>query len=128
MVLKRLRHGMTRRRMIAVAVVALVPVVLESTVALYRRHLALRQRAAYHEEIEKLLTATVGELALAARWPKAAAQVRANAAIRDRHVRLKEKYRRAARYPWLPVEPHPPEPEKPFSLEDLHNLDVPGLP
>jgi hypothetical protein len=129
MVLRRLRHGMTWRRMIAVALVALVPgAVLESTVALFRRHLALRQRAAYHEKIEKLVTATVGELALAARWPKAAAQVRANAAIRDRHARLKEKYWRAARYPWLPVQPDPPEPEKPFSLEDLHNIDVPGLP
>ena len=74
------------------------------------------------------MTATVGELALAARWPKAAAQVRANAAIRDRHARLKEKYWHAARYPWLPVGPDAPEPEKPFSLEDLHNVDIPGLP
>jgi hypothetical protein len=53
--------------------------------------------------------------------------VRANAAIRDRHARLKEKYLRAARYPWLPVEADPPEPAKPFSLEDLHNIDVPSL-
>jgi hypothetical protein len=27
------------------------------------------------------------------------------------HARLCEKYRRAARYPWLPVEADPPEPE-----------------
>jgi hypothetical protein len=27
------------------------------------------------------------------------------------HNRLKEKYERAARYPWLPVGPDPPEPE-----------------
>lgn len=26
------------------------------------------------------------------------------------HYRLASKYRRAARYPWLPVEPDPPEP------------------
>jgi hypothetical protein len=26
------------------------------------------------------------------------------------HARLERKYRRAARYPWLPVEPDPPEP------------------
>jgi hypothetical protein len=126
-VVKRLRHGMTRRGMIALALVAILAVGFATTVALFRRHLALRQRAAYHEEIEKLVTATIGELDLAARSPKAAAQVRANAAIRDRHARLKEKYWRAARYPWLPVEPDPPEPEKPFSLEDLHNIDVPSL-
>ncbi len=53
----------------------------------------LRQRAAYHEKIERLVSDTL------------AAQSRANAAIRDRHARLKEKYWRAARYPWLPVEP-----------------------
>jgi hypothetical protein len=69
--------------------------------------------SARNEKIEKLAAAT---------------QVRANAAIRDRHARLKEKYWRAARYPWLPVGPDPPEPEKPFSLEDLHNVDVTGLP
>jgi hypothetical protein len=121
----RLPRMTTRRWMIAVAILA---VGLATTVALFRRHLALRQRAAYHEEIEKLATATVGELALAARWPKWAARVRGNAAIRARHARLKEKYWRAARYPWLPVGPDPPEPEKPFSLEDLHNVDVPGFP
>ena len=118
----RLPRMTTRRWMIAMAIFA----VGLATVAHFRG-LALRQRAAYHEKIEKLATATVGELALAARWPKAAAQVRANAAIRDRHARLKEKYWRAARYPWLPVGPDPPEPEKPFSLEDLHNIDIPSL-
>lgn len=37
---------------------------------------------------------------------------RALAAARDAyHLRLKQKYDCAARYPWLPVEPDPPEPE-----------------
>ena len=27
------------------------------------------------------------------------------------HAALRSKYERAARYPWLPVEPDPPEPE-----------------
>ena len=121
--MRRLRMT-TRWWMIAVAILA----VGLATDALFRRHLALRQRAAYHEKIEKLATATVGELALAARWPKAAAQVRANAATRDRHARLKEKYGRAARYSWLPVGPDPPEPEKPFSFEDLHNPRCPWPP
>ena len=107
----RLPRMTTRRWMVAVAILA---VGLEATAALFRRHHALLQRAAYHEKIERLVTDT-------------AAQVRANAAIRDRHARLKEKYWRAARYPWLPVGPDPPEPEKPFSLEDLHNIDAPSL-
>jgi hypothetical protein len=29
----------------------------------------------------------------------------------DRDMALSDRYRRAARYPWLPVEPDPPEPE-----------------
>jgi hypothetical protein len=29
----------------------------------------------------------------------------------EHHNRLKLKYERLARYPWLPVEPDPPEPE-----------------
>jgi hypothetical protein len=112
--------------MIAVAVLS----VGLATVARHRG-LVLRQRAAYHEKIE-LEAASVGELAPDAWWPEAArvrarAAVRVNAAIRDRHARLKEKYLRAARYPWLPVEADPPEPAKPFSLEDLHNIDVPSL-
>ena len=122
----RLPRMKTRRWMIAVAILA----VGLATVA-HHRGLGLRQRAAYHETIE-LEAATVGELEPAAWWPEAArvrarAAVRANAAIRDRHARLKEKYWRAARYPWLPVEADPPEPAKPFSLEDLHNIDVPSL-
>jgi hypothetical protein len=27
------------------------------------------------------------------------------------HAEMKQKYERAARYPWLPVEPEPPEPQ-----------------
>jgi hypothetical protein len=106
----RLPRMTTRRWMVAIAVVAVGLADVGR-----RRHLALLQRAAYHEEIERLVTNT-------------APQVPANAAIRDLHARLKEKYWRAARYPWLPVRPDPPEPKKPFHIEDLHNIDVPGLP
>jgi hypothetical protein len=105
----RLPRMTTRRWMIVVAILAVGLADVGR-----RRHLALRQRAAYHEKIERLVTDTAPKLP-------------ANAAIRDRHARLKEKYWRAARYPWLPVEPDPPEPEKPFSVEDLHNIDVPSL-
>ena len=27
------------------------------------------------------------------------------------HLMLRDKYERALRYPWLPIEPDPPEPE-----------------
>ena len=110
---RRLPRMTTRWWMVAVAVVGVFLTVARSVYL--QRQLALRQRAAYHEKIERLVTDT------------SAAQVPVNAAIRDRHARLKEKYWRAARYPWLPVGADPPEPAKPFSLEDLHNIDVPSL-
>ena len=31
--------------------------------------------------------------------------------LRDYHAAMKAKYERLARYPWLSVEPEPPEPE-----------------
>jgi hypothetical protein len=31
--------------------------------------------------------------------------------LADYHAKLRKKYERAARYPWLPVEPDPPEPQ-----------------
>jgi hypothetical protein len=44
----------------------------------------------------------------------------------DHHESMAVKYERAARYPWLPVDPDPPEPKSP--LEVLLNEDVPGSP
>jgi hypothetical protein len=44
------------------------------------------------------------------------------------HASLARKYERAARYPWLSLEPDPPEPKESRYLGDLHNVDVPGLP
>ena len=44
------------------------------------------------------------------------------------HAKLAMKYRTAATKPWLAIEPDPPEPENPFNLEDLQNVDIPGLP
>ena len=47
--------------------------------------------------------------------------------LRSHHDRIRFKYERAARYPWLPVDPDPPEPvyprrpqsgRSPFDLED----------
>jgi hypothetical protein len=123
----------TRRWMVAVAVVA----VMLAAAALFRRHLSLLERGDYHERRERVQVYRVwvlGDLALALADtnPEAAARERAHVAfqseIRDRHARLKDKYRHAAHYPWLAIEPDPPEPENPFILENLYNEDVPGLP
>jgi hypothetical protein len=128
----RLPRMTTRRWMIAVAVVA---VMLAAT--LFRRHLRLRERGDYHARQEEVLTDRarhLEQLALEfADWkPGIVAQWRAyvacEAEIGAWHARLKEKYRHVARYPWLAIEPDPPEPENPFNFEDLHNVDVPGLP
>jgi hypothetical protein len=119
--------------MVAVAVVAVVL----AAAALFRRQLSLRERGDYHERRERVQADRVRglgalALALAHTSPEAAARERAHAAfeaeIRDRHVHLKDKYRRAARYPWLAIEPDPPEPKNPFNLEDLYNEDIPGPP
>ena len=129
----RLPRMTTRRWMIAVAVVA----VMLAASALFRRHLSLRERDDYHARREGDLASRargLGQLALdfADRIPETAAYWRAYAAreaeIGTWHARLKEKFRHAARYPWLAIEPDPPESENRFNLEDLHNVDVPGLP
>jgi hypothetical protein len=118
--------------MVAVAVVA----VMLAAAALFRCHLSLRERRDYHARMEGVLTDRARHLGLLAldfadREPGIAAEWRAYAAceaeIRAWHARLKEKYRHAAHYPWLAIEPDPPEPENPLKFEDLHNVDVPGL-
>jgi hypothetical protein len=101
----------TRRWMIAVAAVAVM-----LAAALFRRHLSLRERGDYHARREGDLAsrARKRQLALdfANRIPEMAAYLRAyaacEAAIGAWHARLKEKYRRAARYAWLSIEPDPP--------------------
>jgi hypothetical protein len=121
----------TRRWMIAVAAVA----VMLAAAALFRRHLSLRERGDYHARREGDLASRARKRQLALDFadqiPETAAYLRAYAACEAEigawHARLKEKYCRAARYPWLAIEPDPPEPENPFNLEDLHNVDVPGL-
>jgi hypothetical protein len=104
----------TRRWMVAVAVVA---VTLAAGI-LFRRHRSLRERADYYEKRARDGVFRAGlarEIALAESGPEmdstqwAAFDVEAK--DRDRDIRLMEKYRRAARYPWLPVEPDPPEPD-----------------
>ena len=129
----RLPRMTTRRWMVSVAVLA----VGLAAAALFRRHLILRERGDYHARREGVHTAQarrIGPIApvFADRYPGIADELRAYAAgeteIGAWHARLKEKYRRVARFPWLAIEPDPPEPEGPLKLEDLHNVDIPGLP
>jgi hypothetical protein len=129
----RLPRMTTRRWMNAVAVVA---VLLAATV-LFSRHLRLRGRGDYHERMEGVhadRARGAGQFALgftdsnpemAAHWR---AQAACEAEIGAWHAHLKEKYHRAARYPWLAIERDPPEPENPFILENVQNKDIPGLP
>ena len=59
-------------------------------------------------------------------WSENQAKVLDARAIRN--AELKRKYRRAARYPWLPVEPDPPEPPDARSAEpeDARQADFPA--
>jgi hypothetical protein len=103
----------TRRSMIAVLVVAIT---LAAGV-LYRRHWHFREQADFFSERARegeYRVALVGEFARAESWPEDSPQWATFALELKDHdwaVGLMEKYRRAARYPWLPVEPDPPEPE-----------------
>jgi hypothetical protein len=97
----RLPRMTTRRWLIAVAVVA---VALAASIVIERRRHHFRTLAERHSSAELSCLGLAGRLdspALAASWKRKA----------ERCARLAQKYRRAARYPWLPVEPDPPEPE-----------------
>jgi hypothetical protein len=108
---ERLRHGMTRRRMIAVGILALTIGLIElprSLIAM-RRH-RLESIAAEHES--KMI---YGRGCSHARQPcyfdrlgRLMTEDEVKAA--DWHAKLAVKYRTAATKPWLPVEPDPPPP------------------
>jgi hypothetical protein len=100
----RLPRMTTRRWMVAVAAVALSMGVTLSITRLQRRYRRFTERMRQHEST--------------AIFYKSVARGQPDLAIRrtldrevDRQVALASKYRYAARYPWLPVEPDPPEPE-----------------
>jgi hypothetical protein len=108
--------GMTTRRwMIAVAVVGIV-----IGVTIERRNRFRKIAADQQAQFRKLVSQ--GHLILFAGSSDDPIMRRL-----EWHESMRLKYERAARYPWLSVDHDPPEPEKPFSLEDLHNIDVPSL-
>ena len=97
---------MTRRRwMVVVAVAAL----LLGAVAILRRRAHFQVLADYHAEMARHARFDHGSI------------IRPNGAyvhiplaapsLVDYHEDMARKYERAARYPWVPVEPDPPEPK-----------------
>jgi hypothetical protein len=124
--------------MVAVAVIALLigGIALARRSAHYRREALFHSRAAARSRAEqrsKASTAKAGR-EQAEMWRRRArdtgsktaeeaaeetapgiavyeAAARAAGAKADHHDLLAKKYDDAARYPWLPVEPEPPEPE-----------------
>jgi hypothetical protein len=73
--------------MVAVAIVAML---MAPVFILWRRSSALAQQGQYHAR---------------------RASEYASVYMSDYHRGLAEKYERAARYPWLPIAPDPPEPK-----------------
>lgn len=116
-----------RTLMIAVAVVAVLTACAAGAWRLNRLSRYYRSQAAILSHAEKRATEGLKdqeeELAsIAKRDPLARAKLKdfedvarhcagQYAALAEHAAALKLKYERAARYPWLPVEPDPPEPE-----------------
>jgi len=107
-----------RRMMIAVAVVG----IMLGTEKLWRAHVLYAERASYHAGLrthflqspasvaywEQRWTSQREGLKGSYSWPDGPPFVTAIAAYHDR---LRAKWERASRLPWLPVAPDPPEPE-----------------
>jgi hypothetical protein len=113
-----------RQMMVAVAFVAVVT----GATVIVRRHRIYRVRAAFHAQQEQVaakrwrywsqeaagLSGPAGN-----RSPPRSDQERERAVVivnysRNRvahHARLRVKYERVARYPWLPIDPDPPSPD-----------------
>jgi hypothetical protein len=99
-----------RRLMVAVAVLALVAAIGEMT----RRSASYDRLARYYAERETLSLDLMAAFARPDRPELSevcSVEYARNRAFAEHEERLKRKYRRAARYPWLPVAPDPPEPE-----------------
>ncbi len=115
----RLPRMTTRRWMMAVAIVALV---IGAAIAIDRRSKRFARLAASHANIAVEHWATLAAfggdpppLKEIEKFPPAARgpvrYLHRAKTLMVYHRELKGKYDRAACYPWLPVEPDPPEPE-----------------
>ena len=94
-----------RRLMVAVAIVG---VLLGASLGLQRRRGWLQGLSERHQVRAQLCEVNkfIGEIDR-----KPAAWIAKNHARFEHHLAMMRKYERAARYPWLPVTPNPPEPE-----------------
>jgi hypothetical protein len=104
---KRLRHGITRRRMIAVALVALV-----LSAVLERRSRFLRLAEYHRSQVDGVLYVFVipkPDRVCVDYWIDAQGRQISSQQVQW-HDRLSFKYRDPAARPWLPVEPDPPPP------------------
>jgi hypothetical protein len=90
--------------MVLVAVIAL----LLGAAAIQRRRAHLQRLADHHAEMARQLRSSHGSIirpgGVYVHVPLT------HPRLADYHEDLARKYERAARYPWLPVEPDPPEP------------------
>jgi hypothetical protein len=103
----RLPQAAERRWMSAVAIVAIVVV----TGMLIQRSRSYASLASFHAEAEKecwrMLEASEGRQLDPEDRKDWIAHTRG---VLRYHARMARNYRRAARYPWLPLEPDPPNP------------------
>jgi hypothetical protein len=91
--------------MVAVAVTALA---MGIAVIAWRRSLLQRLAAHHDTEARSIRPSVNGDFMPFGVTIQVSPEA---AALADYHERLAEKYREAARHPWLPVEPDPPEPQ-----------------
>jgi hypothetical protein len=107
----RLPHMTTRRWMVAVAVVA---VVMGGGIWLRERRRSFESLAAYHQsKLDRfLIWRSLDDLTVIRLFHRDLKPLTTDEAkIATWHAAMARKYEQAARYPWLPVELDPPEPE-----------------
>ena len=94
-----------RRLMVAVAIVGIL---LGAWIGLERRRVWLQGLLERHQDRAQLceLYKFIGKLDR-----KPAAWIARHQARFEHHLAMMRKYERAARHPWLPLAPDPPEPE-----------------
>ena len=101
----------TRRWMIAVAVVGLLMATALSGYRLKQRRDHFLSRAQLHKQNAAfLMQVCETNRIIRTHWSQDD-YLSALSRIRSYQAAMAAKYRHAARYPWLPVEPDPPEPE-----------------
>lgn len=122
----------TQRWMVAVSILALTMGGATGAVRLYRRHQNLYFRFKLHDVVAATLARgnpsmdmvdsfrvftgiengrPVDRAPTEAEKEEERQRMARLLRVIDYHSQLARKYERAARYPWLPVEPDPPEPE-----------------